>query len=93
MPEYMGRKFHMEKRTERFFYTKHYPHRWSSGSAIIRSNDKFGDIQSLEEAKELAEKHAVESPNEDRCVTTYGVEYGEFFDRPVWDDEEESPVQ
>lgn len=87
MPVYQGRSYRMEKRNERFFYTKSYPHHWSGGPTVIHSNEKFDDINSLEEAKALAEQFAVDSYNEDRCVTTYGVEYGEFYDRPVWDDD------
>lgn len=59
----------------RYFYTVDYPHRWTSGPQIYRFNETYGDIGSLEEAKRLAELHRVESYDEGRAVTTYGVEY------------------
>lgn len=60
-----------------FFYTTHHPHQWSSGPSISNLNpDKgFAKIESLEEAKALAEKFAVGGWGDSRCVTTYGIKY------------------
>lgn len=62
---------------EVYFYTTHHPSQWSSGPSMSTLNpDKgFCHIESLEEAKELAEKYAVGGYGESRCVTTYGVQY------------------
>lgn len=60
----------------KYFYTIHYPHRWSSGPTIIRYDVERGDlIESLENAKELAEAHRVDSQRDDAVITTYGVYY------------------
>lgn len=61
---------------EEFFYTTDYPHQWSSGPRICTLNPDrgFRPIESLEEAKELAEKFKVGGWGESRCVTTYGVQ-------------------
>lgn len=70
--------------TPRYFYTKHYPHRWSSGPSFHTYNNDYEDIKSLEEAKALAEQHKVASHGDDRCLTTYGVYYktkDKSFDR------------
>lgn len=62
---------------EKFFYTVNYPHRWSSGPDMRTYKDGgWEQIESLEEARELAEKYSVHSWGDDRCVTTYGVAYG-----------------
>jgi len=60
-----------------FFYTTHYPHRWSSGPSIhtLDTEAGFERIESLERARELAEKAAVNSYGDDRCVTSFGVKY------------------
>lgn len=60
-----------------FFYTTHYPHRWSSGPSIhtLDTEAGFERIESLERARELAEKAAVNSHGDDRCVTSFGVKY------------------
>ena len=60
-----------------FFYTTNHPHQWSSGPSMSTLNpDKgYAKIESLEEAKELAEKFRVGGYDERRCVTTYGVHY------------------
>lgn len=62
---------------EIFFYTTHTPHKWSSGPVrhTTRNRPDYGPIQSLEEAKALAESKAVDSWGEDRVVATYGVAY------------------
>lgn len=59
---------------EEFFYTTEYPHQWSSGPQVSTLNPDrdFRPIESLEEAKALAEKFKVGGYNESRCVTTYG---------------------
>lgn len=62
---------------EEFFYTTEYPHQWSSGPQVFTLNPNkagYPPIESLEEAKELAEKFKVGGYNESRCVTTYGVQ-------------------
>jgi hypothetical protein len=60
-----------------FFYTTNYPHRWSSGPTIhtLDIDARFERIESLERARELAEKAAVHGWGEDRCDTTFGVRY------------------
>lgn len=60
-----------------FFYTTHYPHRWSSGPTIhtLDTEAGFERIESLERARELAEKAAVRGWDEGRCDTTFGVRY------------------
>ena len=60
-----------------YFYTTHYPHRWSSGPSVLTLDDAnyYKPIESLERARELAEKNRVDGYTEDRCVTTYGVMY------------------
>lgn len=65
----------MSEPKEVFFYTESYPHQWSSGPVEYTSNPNgWKRIESLEEAKELAEKKATHGIyNESRCVTTYGV--------------------
>lgn len=64
----------------KFFFTTHYPHRWTSGPSIHFHNPDKGyrPISSLEEAEELARTHAFESHSDDRIVTTFGVIHGEF---------------
>jgi hypothetical protein len=66
-----------DKPKESYFYTTYYPHEWSSGPTMstLNPNNGYERIQSLEEAKELAEKLAVGGYDERRCVTTYGVQY------------------
>lgn len=59
---------------EKFFYTTHYPHRWSSGPSF-HTWGPTGRIASLGEAKALAEEKRVASLGDDRCLTTYGVYY------------------
>lgn len=57
----------------KFFYTYHYPYRWSSGPTLVSfDSEKHEWIASLERAKELAIQHRVVSMSEDRCDTTYG---------------------
>lgn len=60
-----------------YFYTTNHPHQWSSGPTMSTRNpdNGYAHIQSLEEAKELAEKFAVRSAGDRRCDTTYGVQY------------------
>lgn len=60
-----------------FFYTTNYPHRWSSGPSVHTRDMETGfePIESLERARELAEKAAVRGWGEDRCETTFGVQY------------------
>ena len=62
---------------EVYFYTTVYPHEWSSGPTMSTLNPDKGytPIESLEEAKGLAEKFAVRHAGERRCDTTYGVQY------------------
>lgn len=66
-----------ENATPEFFYTTYYLHQWSSGPTMSGLNPERGyqKIESLEEAKELAEKFAVGGYDERRCETTYGVHY------------------
>jgi len=60
----------------KYFYTTEYPHRWGSGPVMNQWNpDKHEYIQSLEEAKAIAEAKAVGGYEESRCVTTYGMTY------------------
>lgn len=65
------------KPKETYFYTTNHPHQWSSGPTMCPLNPDNGyqRIESLEEAKGLAEKFAVGGYDERRCVTTYGVHY------------------
>jgi hypothetical protein len=64
------------KYVPQYFYTTHYPYRWSSGPTIHPLNPETWDnIASLEEAEKLALKHRVQSDGDDACVTTYGVQY------------------
>lgn len=59
-----------------FFYTREYPHQWTSGPLEITLNKEndWRPIASLEEAKALAEKDATHGIyDESRCVTTYGI--------------------
>lgn len=58
-----------------FFFTTDYPHRWSSGANIRYFTDQGGEIKSLDEAKELAEKYKINASDESRCVTTYGMRF------------------
>jgi hypothetical protein len=60
-----------------YFYTTNHPHQWSSGPTMstLNPDKEFARIESLEEAKVLAEKFKVGGYNENRCVTTYGVQY------------------
>jgi len=60
---------------EKFFYTTYYPSRWSSGPTFHKWNDLSEPIESLEEAKALAEENKIASHGDDRCLTTYGVYY------------------
>lgn len=62
---------------EEYFYTTEHPHEWGSGPTMSTLNPDRGyeRIESLEEAKGLAEKMAVGGYGERRCVTTYGVQY------------------
>ena len=57
-----------------FFYTTNTPHQWSSGPVIHYWNGNR-EIESLEEAKALAEQHQVVSYSDDAVDTTYGVTY------------------
>ena len=60
----------------KYFITKHYPGRWSSGPEIQTLMPRtYEPIPSLEAAKELAESLKVFSHGNDRCDTTYGVMY------------------
>jgi hypothetical protein len=61
---------------EVYFYTTNYPHEWGSGPSMstLNPDNGYAHIQSLEEAKGLAEKFAVRH-GERRCDTTYGVQY------------------
>lgn len=60
-----------------FFYTTNHPHQWSSSPTMMTLNpdNGYSRIESLEEAKALAEKFKVGGYDERRCVTTYGVHY------------------
>jgi hypothetical protein len=60
-----------------YFYTTNHPHKWNTGPSMstVNPDNDFMPIESLEEAKELAEKFKVGGWNEDRCVTTYGIQY------------------
>lgn len=63
---------------EKFFFTRNYPHRWTSGPDVSMYNDDLNGlkfIQSLEEAKELAEKYHVGGSTKDTCHTRYGIIY------------------
>lgn len=62
---------------EEFFYTTDYPHQWTSGADVrtLNPDNGYRPIETLEEAKELAEKYKVGGYGERRCVTTYGVRY------------------
>lgn len=70
-----------------FFFTKNYPHRWGNGPEMHTLTYHDGerglrDIQSLEEAKALAEAAQVVSTGDNRCVTSYGFYYEVPEDRP-----------
>lgn len=63
---------------EVFFYTTDTPHQWSSGATIHIFNSDWQPIESLEQAKELAEKNCVGSSGQHGYIkTTYGVYYEE----------------
>lgn len=64
------------KSVPQYFYTTHYPYKWSSGPTIHALNPAtWESIASLEEAEELALKHRIQADDESACVTTYGVHY------------------
>lgn len=58
----------------RYFYTMYTPFRWSSGPSIYFTNPRkrHAVIESLEEAKELAEAMKVDTQHENRTETGYG---------------------
>lgn len=58
-----------------FFVTVNYPHRWSSGPSIRTFDDKYMQFESLDAAREYAEKLKVAGYTNDSCTTTYGVQY------------------
>lgn len=59
-----------------FFYTTNYPHRMSSGPDVWTLNpDTMRPIESLAEAKELAERFYLVTYEEDHCETSYGLSY------------------
>jgi len=64
----------------KYFYTMDHPHRPTSGPIIFLFDEENGyeDIKSLARAKQLAEEAAVDSFEDDRVVTSYGVIHGEF---------------
>lgn len=65
-----------EGAVEEFFYTSHFPHRWSSGPTTHTFNLKtLAPFASLQEVKAAAEKDFVGGYHENSCVTTYGVRY------------------
>jgi len=59
-----------------YFFTTNYPYRWGNGPTVTNLNtETWEPIASLEEAKELAAKKRVISDGEDRCDTTFGMQY------------------
>lgn len=61
-----------------YFYTEHWPHRWSSGPSVVTYNKNapgYPSIGSLEEARELAAEGRVESWGDDRCETGFGMRW------------------
>lgn len=66
--------------TYTYFYTTHYPHRWTSGTRVhtLDPENGYEPIGSLKRARELAKKNAVKSSSDDRVTTTYGKIHGEF---------------
>lgn len=69
----------------KFFYTKDYPHRWTSGPFFTTLGDTYDEIKSLEEAKGLAEKEkSGKIGTEDYCVTRYGVVFESDEDYKDW---------
>lgn len=61
--------------SKRYFYTTNYPYRWGSGPKFHVLNNEYGEIASLEEAKELARQHEYKSSSDERCDVSYGVAY------------------
>jgi hypothetical protein len=65
----------------KFFYTKDYPHQWTSGRDYYfrdYENEPWGmPLESLDDAKRCAEQGRVKATNKRRCDTTYGemIEY------------------
>lgn len=59
-----------------YFYSKHTPYKYSSGPIVSTLNpDTWAPIQTLVEAKALAERFRVRSTGDDAVTTTYGVQY------------------
>jgi hypothetical protein len=63
--------------TPKYFYTKDTPFQWSSGPTMLTLNpdNDFRPIESLSEARYLAEKYKVDSMGKDCVRTTYGTYY------------------
>lgn len=59
-----------------YFFTTNYPYRWGSGPIVTNLNtETWEPFASLEEAKKFAEAKRVVSDGEDRCDTTFGMQY------------------
>lgn len=61
-----------------FFYTTHYPHRWSSGASMrtLNPDNGFNHFLTLDEARETAEAKSTGRPGyEDYCETTFGMAF------------------
>lgn len=59
-----------------YFFTTNYPYRWGNGPIVTTLNtETWEPISSLDEAKEMAAKKRVISDGEDRCDTTFGMQY------------------
>lgn len=71
----------------RFFYTTRMPHEWGSGESVRQTDPDTGAwIESIERARELAEKHRVGKWGMKRHVeTTFGVSFKKI------ETEEDSP--
>ena len=58
-----------------YFYTMEWPHRYTPGPIIITTQHDCTPIGSLEAAKRHAEAQRVDTRDESRVETTYGVMY------------------
>lgn len=68
----------LEGGTEEYFVSESWPHKWTSGPTILTLNPekRLSRFESLDEAKELAEKR--NNPDwgkEECCIGRYGVTY------------------
>ena len=63
----------------RYFYTTHTPYTWSSGPTVSYLDPYKGleEIPNIERAREIARSKAVDSHDDDRVVTTYGITFEE----------------